>query len=75
MYATESIEKVISIESTCGGLLILTVESAGGIYGVLPEVEDFANIGKLDVFRLRGQLVIGRQDATSAVVVAYVDFI
>lgn len=75
MYATENTEKLISVESTCGGLLILTVESAGGIYGVLPEVEDFANIGRLDVFRLRNQLVIGRQDATSTVVVAYVDFI
>ena len=68
-------EKLISIESACGGISILTVESAGGIYGVMDEVETFANIGRLEVFRLRDQLVIGRRDETSAVVVAYVDFL
>ena len=72
---TNATEKLISIESACGGISILTTESAGGIWGVMDEIETWANIGRLEVFRLRNQLVIGRRDATSAVVVAYVDLV
>ena len=72
---TASNEKLISIESTCESLLILTVESAGGVYGVMDQIEEFANIGELELFRLRDQWVIGRQDSTASVVVAYVDYL
>ena len=69
-------EKMISIESACGGILILTNESAGGVYGVMDEIETFANIGKLELFYIRcGQLVVGRQDENAVTIVAYVDFI
>lgn len=67
-------EKLISIESACGGIGILTVESAGGVYGVMEEIETFANIGKLELFRMRDQWVIGRQDDRASIVVAYVDY-
>ena len=71
-----TVEKMISIESACGGILILTNESAGGVYGVLSEIEEFANIGRLELLYLRdGQLVVGREDENAVTIVAYVDYI
>lgn len=69
-------EKMINIESACGGILILTNESAGGVYGVMGEIEEFANIGRLELFYIRGgQLVVGREDENAVTIVAYVDYI
>lgn len=71
-------EQLISIESPCGDLLILTTESAGGVYGAIEEVETWANIGRLQAFYLHDDstLVIGKTDAKNgALVVAYVDFL